>query len=88
MSDGLVLRVDSRNRISLGDLAQHQFYLANVETDGVIVLVPAVVRPASLRDPHGAPAGSAERARTAAEQLPTVGQWPGHPENYSVPLEE
>jgi hypothetical protein len=30
---------------------------------------------AGLADPLGAPAGSAQRARDAAEQLPTVGRW-------------
>lgn len=31
----------------------------------------------ATKDPYGAPPGSGERARVAAEKLPTVGQWPG-----------
>jgi hypothetical protein len=38
-----LLEVDSRRRISLGPLAQHDRYLVEVEDDGVIVLTPAVV---------------------------------------------
>jgi hypothetical protein len=38
-----LLEVDSRKRISLGSLAQHDRYLADVEEDGTIVLTPAVV---------------------------------------------
>jgi hypothetical protein len=34
-------------------------------------------QPAS--DPFGSPPGSGERARIAAEKLPTVGRWPGTP---------
>ena len=38
-----VLEVDSRRRISLGMLAKHDRYLAEVEEDGTIVLTPAVI---------------------------------------------
>lgn len=38
-----LLEVDGRRRISLGVLAEHDRYLAHVETDGTIVLTPAVV---------------------------------------------
>jgi len=38
-----VLEVDSRRRISLGPLAEHDRYLVEVEEDGTIVLTPAVV---------------------------------------------
>lgn len=38
-----LLEVDSRRRISLGSLAEHDRYLVEVEADGVIVLTPAVV---------------------------------------------
>lgn len=41
--DTRVLEVDSRRRISLGSLAQHDRYLVTVEPDGRIVLTPAVV---------------------------------------------
>lgn len=43
----------------------------------VEVLRKEAIRRRVAKDPHGAPAGSAERARIAAEKLPTVGQWPG-----------
>jgi hypothetical protein len=42
-----LLEVDSRKRISLGSLAQHDRYLADVEEDGTIVLTPAVVMSAA-----------------------------------------
>jgi len=38
-----LLEVDSRRRISLGSLAEHDRYLVDVEEDGTIVLTPAVV---------------------------------------------
>jgi hypothetical protein len=38
-----LLEVDGRRRISLGSLAVHDRYLAEVEEDGTIVLTPAVV---------------------------------------------
>ena len=40
---GTLLEVDGRRRLSLGSLADHDRYLANVEADGTIVLTPAVV---------------------------------------------
>jgi hypothetical protein len=42
-----VLEVDARKRVTLGALAQHKYYLAAVEEGGVIVLMPAVILPAS-----------------------------------------
>ena len=42
-----VLEVDSRRRISLGTLAEHDRYLVDVEEDGTIVLTPAVVMSAA-----------------------------------------
>ena len=42
-----VLEVDSRRRISLGTLAEHDRYLVEVEEDGTIVLTPAVVMSAA-----------------------------------------
>jgi hypothetical protein len=38
-----LLEVDSRRRISLGALAQHDRYFVDVEDDGVIVLTPVIV---------------------------------------------
>lgn len=38
-----IIEVDARRRISLGDLAQHDRYVARSGPDGVIVLSPAVV---------------------------------------------
>lgn len=45
-----VLELDSRKRISLGSLARHNYYLANVTSTGTIVLTPAAVIPAIGRD--------------------------------------
>lgn len=42
-----MLEVDSRRRISLGPLAEHDRYLVDVEEDGTIVLTPAVVMSAA-----------------------------------------
>lgn len=42
-----LLEVDTRRRISLGPLAEHDRYLAQVEEDGVIILTPAVVMSAA-----------------------------------------
>lgn len=39
----LLLELDSRRRLSLGSIARHSRYLAEVEDDGTIVLTPAVV---------------------------------------------
>lgn len=38
-----VIELDARHRASLGALASYDRYLAKVETDGTIVLTPAVV---------------------------------------------
>jgi hypothetical protein len=40
---GVLLELDTRRRISLGQLAKHNRYLAAIEEDGTIVLTPAVV---------------------------------------------
>jgi hypothetical protein len=42
-----VLEVDGRRRISLGALAAHDRYIAEVAEDGTITLTPAVVLPAA-----------------------------------------
>lgn len=44
----ILLEVDSRKRISLGELATRRHYLATVEADGTIILTPAVVMPIAL----------------------------------------
>jgi hypothetical protein len=49
-----LLEVDSRRRISLGSLAEHDRYLVEVEEDGVIVLTPAVVMSAAEARLHAA----------------------------------
>jgi prophage tail gpP-like protein len=38
-----LLELDSRRRISLGQLARHDRYLVTAEPDGTLVLTPAVV---------------------------------------------
>ena len=43
--DPVFVQLDSRNRISLGNMAKGRYFLATVEPDGTIVLVPAVVTP-------------------------------------------
>jgi hypothetical protein len=50
LRDPVVIPVDARNRVSLGSLVgDHKYFLATVETDGTIVLVPAVVQPATQK---------------------------------------
>lgn len=49
-----LLELDSRRRISLGSLAEHDRYLVEVEEDGVIVLTPAVVMSAAEARLHAA----------------------------------
>jgi hypothetical protein len=49
-----LLEVDARQRVSLGRLATAQRYLAEVEDDGTIVLMPAVVMSASEARLHAA----------------------------------
>jgi len=49
-----LLEVDARRRISLGSLAEHDRYLAELEEDGTIVLTPAVVLPATEARLHAA----------------------------------
>lgn len=44
----VLLEVDKRRRVSLGDLATKQRYLAKLEPDGTIILTPAVVMPIAL----------------------------------------
>lgn len=43
---GLLIELDARNRASLGKLARHRRYLANLQPDGTIVLTPARIVPA------------------------------------------
>lgn len=60
MEDGKsLLEVDVRRRISLGPLAKHDRYLAEVEEDGTIVLTPAVVISLAEARLHGATETSA-----------------------------
>lgn len=49
-----LLEVDARRRISLGSLATSERYLAEVESDGTIVLTPAVVMSAVEARLHAA----------------------------------
>jgi hypothetical protein len=49
-----LMEVDSRRRISLGSLAAHDRYLVEVEDDGIIVLIPAVVMSAAEARLHAA----------------------------------
>lgn len=41
----VLLEVDSRRRLSLGELAKHKYYLVSADEDGTIRLVPAAVVP-------------------------------------------
>ena len=41
--NGKLVQVDTRKRVSLGNMAHHSHYLAREEPDGSIVLEPAVV---------------------------------------------
>jgi len=38
-----LLEVDSRNRVSLGKLAEHGLYLAHMEPSGTIILTPVLL---------------------------------------------
>lgn len=38
-----LVQVDSRKRVSLGDLAHHDQYLVREEADGTIIFEPAIV---------------------------------------------
>jgi hypothetical protein len=49
----LLIDVDARKRISLGALALHDHYLGEIDEDGVIVLVPAVIQPITRRTRPG-----------------------------------
>lgn len=51
----VLIELDARNRASLGKLARHRRYLAQVHHDGMITLVPATVVPASTTWPEAAP---------------------------------
>lgn len=64
-----VLEVDSRRRISLGPLAEHDRYLVEVEEDGTIVLTPAVVMSAAQA-----------RLLAAAETSRRIDEFLDHPE--------
>jgi len=58
--DAPVLETDGRNRISLGRLAQHRFYLVTLFDSGQIMLTPCTLAPV------GSPVADAvERAQTA-----------------------
>jgi hypothetical protein len=46
----LLLQLDGRRRVSLGALATHAYYLAEVADDGVITLTPAEVVPLTGED--------------------------------------
>jgi hypothetical protein len=67
-----VLEVDSRRRISLGALAEHDRYLVDVEEDGTIVLTPAVVMSAAQA-----------RLLAAAETSRKIDEFLDHPETGS-----
>lgn len=67
-----VLEVDSRRRISLGPLAEHDRYLVEVEEDGTIVLTPAVVISAAQA-----------RLLAAAETSRRIDDFLDHPETGS-----
>jgi hypothetical protein len=67
-----VLEVDSRRRISLGTLAEHDRYLVDVEEDGTIVLTPAVVMSAAQA-----------RLLAAAETSRRIDEFLDHPETGS-----
>jgi hypothetical protein len=52
MSTGAKLvTVDNRQRVSLGKLADREYYLVSKEIDGRIVLTPAVVTPEAVDYP-------------------------------------
>jgi hypothetical protein len=73
---GVWLELDSRRRLSLGQIAKHDRYLAEIEEDGTIVLTPAVVMTEAEARLLAAP----ETAREIAEFLkdPTSGvPWAG-----------
>jgi hypothetical protein len=67
-----VLEVDSRRRISLGTLAEHDRYLVEVEEDGTIVLTPAVVMSAAQA-----------RLLAATETSRKIDEFLDHPETGS-----
>lgn len=50
-----LLELDSRRRVSLGTIAKHDRYLANVEDDGTIILTPAVVMSVAQARLHASP---------------------------------
>lgn len=62
---GALLELDSRRRLSLGQIAKHDRYLAEIEEDGTIVLTPAVVMTEAEARLLAAP----ETAREIAEFL-------------------
>jgi hypothetical protein len=73
---GTLLELDSRRRLSLGQIAKHDRYLAEIEQDGTIVLTPAVVMTEAEARLLAAP----ETAREIAEFLkdPSTGVvWEG-----------
>ena len=72
-----MLEVDSRRRISLGPLAEHDRYLVDVEEDGTIVLTPAVVMSAAqarlLQPPWGAVSSRSPRPHPSPPARPPPG---------------
>jgi hypothetical protein len=51
-TDAKLVTVDDRQRVSLGKLADREYYLASKEPDGRIVLTPAVVTAEVLEYPE------------------------------------
>lgn len=43
VTSGVLLELDQRRRVTLGKIGRHEQYLARVESDGTIILTPAVV---------------------------------------------
>jgi len=73
-----LLEVDARKRVSLGSLASHDRYLAQVEDDGTIVLTPAVVMSVTEARLHAA----SDVSRQIDEFLdnPEIGSHRGRPQ--------
>jgi hypothetical protein len=69
-TEPILLEVDSRRRVSLGQMATHDRYLAHTEDDGTIILTPAVVM-----------AASEARLLAAARTAARVDEFLDHPES-------
>lgn len=77
---GILLELDTRRRLSLGRIAQHDFYFADVEADGTIVLTPAIV----MTEAEARLLATPETAQEIAEFLkdPSTGvPWRGRQES-------